>query len=139
MIPLDFETLNIGDELPELAFGSISRHTLALFCGGSGDHNPIHVDSDFAKTAGYDDVFVHGMLSKAILGRMLTNWTEQKNILSFSVRFAAITQVLDEVTASATIADKKVTNGEQTLILDIQTRTQAGTKTLSGRAEILVP
>ena len=28
----------------------------------SGDHNPIHVDIDFAKTAGFPDVFAHGML-----------------------------------------------------------------------------
>ena len=50
----------------------ISRLTLALFAGASGDHNPIHVDLDFARAAGMDDVFAHGMLSMAYLGRMLT-------------------------------------------------------------------
>ena len=69
---LDFSQLNVGDQLPPLEFGAISRHILALYCGGSGDHNPIHVDIDFAKAAGYDDVFAHGMLSMAILGRLLT-------------------------------------------------------------------
>lgn len=139
MLALDFTTLNVGDKLPDLDFGAVSRHTLALFCGGSGDHNPIHVDTDFAKAAGYDDVFVHGMLSMAILGRLLSSWTEQKNVKSFSVRFMAITQVLDEVTASATIAEKISENGEQRLLLDIETRTQTGAKSLSGRAEIIVP
>ena len=136
---LDFAALNIGDELPTLEFGTVTRHILALYCGGSGDHNPIHVDQDFAKSAGYDDVFAHGMLSMAILGRLLTNWTAQENIKSISVRFAAITQVLDEVTASATISDKVVVDGEQRLILDIETTTQTGTKTLTGSAEIIVP
>lgn len=136
---LDFSTLNIGDQLPPLEFGAISRHTLALYCGGSGDHNPIHVDKDFAQAAGYDDVFAHGMLSMAILGRMLANWTPQENIKSFSVRFAAITKVLDEVTASATITDKTSEGGEQLLTLDIQTQTQTGAKTLSGKATIVVP
>jgi len=137
--PLNFADLNIGDELPKLEFGSISRHILALFCGGSGDHNPIHVDSDFAKAAGYDDVFVHGMLSMAILGRLLTNWTDQANIKSLSVRFMAITQVLDEVTASATIKDKTIEDGRQCLLLEIETTTQTGAKSLSGTAEIIVP
>lgn len=136
---LNFAELNVGDSLPSLEFGSISRHILALYCGGSGDHNPIHVDRDFAQNAGYDDVFAHGMLSMAILGRMLTNWTAQEHIKSFSVRFSAITQVLDEVTASATITDKVIADGEQRLVLDVETRTQTGTKTLSGRAEISVP
>ena len=136
---LDFAALNIGDELPTLEFGTVTRHILALYCGGSGDHNPIHVDQDFAKAAGYDDVFAHGMLSMAILGRLLTNWTAQENIKSISVRFAAITQVLDEVTASATISDKEIVDGEQRLTLDIETTTQTGTKTLTGSAEIIVP
>ena len=136
---LKFTALNIGDQLPILEFGAVTRHILALYCGGSGDHNPIHVDQDFAKSAGYDDVFAHGMLSMAILGRLLTNWTAQENIKSISVRFAAITQVLDEVTASATISDKVVVDGEQRLILDIETTTQTGTKTLTGSAEIIVP
>ena len=136
---LDFSQLNVGDQLPPLEFGAISRHILALYCGGSGDHNPIHVDSDFAKAAGYDDVFAHGMLSMAILGRMLTNWTAQENIKSVSVRFVAITKVLDEVTASATISDKTIEDGEQRLTLEIETTTQAGAKTLSGTAIVAVP
>ena len=136
---LDFSQLNVGDQLPPLEFGAISRHILALYCGGSGDHNPIHVDIDFAKAAGYDDVFAHGMLSMAILGRMLTNWTAQENIKSVSVRFVAITKVLDEVTASATISDKTIEDGEQRLTLEIETTTQAGAKTLSGTAIVTVP
>lgn len=139
MEPINFSKLSVGDQLSALEFGTVSRHLLALYCGGSGDHNPIHVDRDFAQAAGYDDVFAHGMLSMAILGRLLTNWTEQKNIKSFSVRFVAITQVLDDVTASATISDKTVEGGEQRLTLDIETRTQTGTKTLSGTAVIIVP
>ena len=145
MIGLDFEKLKIGDQLPELEFGTVSRHILALYCGGSGDHNPIHVDSDFAKAAGYDDVFAHGMLSMAIMGRLLTNWVAQEQIKTFGVRFVAMTQVLDEVTASATIADKAIvtddTTGsdEQRLTLEIETRTQDGTKTLTGSAVIAVP
>lgn len=137
--PLDFASLKIGDQLPALEFGTVSRHTLALYCGGSGDHNPIHVDKDFAQDAGYDDVFAHGMLSMAILGRLLTNWTAQENIKSCSVRFMAITKVLDQVTASATIKDKIAEGNEQRLLLDIETHTQSGTKTLSGSAEIILP
>ena len=56
---MDFSQLKVGDQLPTLEFGVITRHILALYCGGSGDHNPIHVDRDFAKAAGYDDVFAH--------------------------------------------------------------------------------
>jgi len=139
MAQIEFDALSQGDSLPALDFAEISRHTLALYCGGSGDHNPIHVDSDFAMASGYDDVIAHGMLSMAILGRLLTNWTAQENIKSFSVRFVAITRVLDQVTASAKIKEKLSVNGEQRLILDVETHTQSGIKTLAGSAEIVVP
>ncbi len=60
--------------LPPLIVDQISRTTLALFAGASGDHNPIHIDLDVARSAGLDDVFAQGMLSMAYLGRLLTDW-----------------------------------------------------------------
>ena len=66
--------IQVGSEIPALELAPITRFTLALYAGASGDHNPIHIDSDFAKKAGMPDVFAHGMLSMAYLGRMLTNW-----------------------------------------------------------------
>lgn len=71
----------------------ISRLTLALYCGASGDHNPIHVDSDFARAAGYPDVFAHGMLPMAYLARMLTDWVPPEALRSLRVRFTAITRL----------------------------------------------
>jgi acyl dehydratase len=54
------DTLKVGHVLPELKLPPITRYQLALYCGGSGDHNPIHVDIDFAKSAGMKDVFAYG-------------------------------------------------------------------------------
>ena len=71
------ETLNrslaVGERIVHKTFPPITRHTLALYCGASGDHNPIHVDIDFAKAAGFPDVFAHGMLVMAYLGQALTD------------------------------------------------------------------
>ena len=72
--------IQVGTAIPELVMPPISRYTLALYAGASGDHNPIHIDSDFAKKAGMPDVFAHGMLSMAYLGRMLTNWQPQAQV-----------------------------------------------------------
>ena len=41
-------SLGIGDSF-KLTKNPISRTTLALFAGASGDHNPIHIDTDFVK------------------------------------------------------------------------------------------
>ena len=63
-----YNDLNIGDNIPSLVKRPINRTTLALFAGASNDHNPMHIDIDFAKKSGFDDVFAHGMLVMAYLG-----------------------------------------------------------------------
>ncbi len=87
------DTAQIGDTLPSLTFGPISRTTLALYAGASQDHNPIHIDTDFARNAGLDDVFAHGMLSMAQLGRLVTDWAGHGKLRGLSSRFTAITPV----------------------------------------------
>ncbi|WP_409286260.1 MaoC/PaaZ C-terminal domain-containing protein, partial [Pseudomonas aeruginosa] len=78
----------------------ITRHQLALYCGGSGDHNPIHVDLDFAKKFGFKDVFAHGMLSMGFLGRLVTSYAPRDRIRKLGTRFTSITWVGDVITLS---------------------------------------
>src|SRR3546814_8297396 len=54
-----------------------TRGQLALFAGGSGDHNAIHIDRDVAKAKGFGDVIVPAMLVMAQLGKMLTDRSEE--------------------------------------------------------------
>lgn len=96
----------VGDAMPVLQLAPISRTTLALFAGASGDHNPIHIDIDFAQKAGMKDVFAHGMLSMAYLARALAEWVPQRRILTYGVRFAAITQLGDRVQCSGKVVEK---------------------------------
>src|SRR5882757_2228626 len=95
--------VKIGDALPTLRAGPISRSTLALYAGASGDLNPIHIDSDFARMAGVGDVFAHGMLNMAYLGNLLTKWRPQSQLRKYRVRFKNIVQVYDELTCSGAV------------------------------------
>ena len=135
----DFGELKVGDELQGMVFGPVSRHTLALYCGGSGDHNPIHVDSDFAKRAGFDDVFAHGMLSMAVLARQITEWAPQDRLREYNVRFTAITPVNATVTCRGKVADIFEADGESRVRLDVATHIDDGTVTLAGSAVVAMP
>tara|TARA_R110001592_G_scaffold363248_4_gene682181 strand:- start:34624 stop:35025 length:402 start_codon:yes stop_codon:yes gene_type:complete len=126
--------IEAGTSIPPLELAPISRYTLALYAGASGDHNPIHIDSDFAKAAGMPDVFAHGMLSMAYLGRMLTNWQPQAQLRKFSNRFAAITQLQDVITCSGTVVELIDRDGERLARCEIQAATTNGDKTLVGEA-----
>lgn len=129
-----YDAIAVGDTIPPLITDPISRTTLALYCGASGDHNPLHVDVEFANKAGLPDVIAHGMLSMAYLGRALTNWVPIERVRSFSVRFSAVTRVHDVVTCSGRIAEKFIDSGENRVRLELETRTQSGTVTLKGEA-----
>lgn len=99
------ESLQVGTELPAFEPAPVSRLALALYCGASGDHNPVHVDIDFARAAGMEDVIAHGMLSMAWLGHVLTRWVPQQAIRSFDVRFAAMTRVGERIRCSGRVVE----------------------------------
>ena len=124
------ETVALGPD--PLTLDPISRSALALFAGASGDHNPIHIDIDVARVAGFDDVFAHGMLSMAYLARMLARWVPQERIRSYGVRFAAVTPLGAKPTCSGTIIG--IEDGIATV--DLLVRLEDGTVTLSGTATV---
>ena len=129
-------SLAVGDEMPKLVLPPVTRHTLALFCGSSGDHNPLHTDIDNAKAAGLPDVIAHGMLSMAYLGRALTAWIPQDRLRSYSVRFASPTQIRDVVTCSGSVVEKLMIGDESCVRIALQTRTQNDVVTLVGEAVV---
>ena len=126
----------VGDRIVHKEFPPISRHRLALYCGASGDHNPIHVDIDFAKQAGFSDVFAHGMLVMGYLGQALTDAVSPSRIRSFSTRFAAITQLGAALTCEGTVTELIEQGGEKRAKLALTTKDQNGEVKLAGEAVI---
>ena len=111
------KNVTVGMELPPLRIEPITRKTLALFAGASGDHQPSHIDIDAARAKGREDVFAHGMLSMAYLGRMLTDFVPQEKIRSYKARFVTITPIHAQPTCTGRI--KAIQDGLATLELEI--------------------
>jgi acyl dehydratase len=129
-------SVKVGDAIPGLTTEPITRTALALYAGASGDHNPMHIDSDFAKKAGESDVFAHGMLSMAFLSRALLGFAPQSAIRSFGVRFASIVRVGERVTCTGKVTDVFEAHGETRAKLDLTATTSNGTVALKGEAVV---
>lgn len=129
---MDYSTLIAGTELPPLEIGRITRRDLALFAGGSGDHQPVHIDIDAAYARGRDDVIAHGMLSMAYLGRFLANIFPQERLRLFKTRFTAVTPANAEPTCHGQV--KSVENGCATITLKVVLAD--GTVTAQGEAVV---
>ena len=129
-------TAAVGQRVVHKTFPPITRHTLALYCGASGDHNPIHVDLDFARAAGFPDVFSHGMLVMAYLGQALTDAVPPPRLRRFSTRFVAITQLGARLTCEGHVSELIEHNGEPCAKLALTTKDENGDVKLSGEAII---
>ncbi|KQX19618.1 MULTISPECIES: MaoC/PaaZ C-terminal domain-containing protein [unclassified Sphingomonas] len=128
--------LTPGAEVGPLRIEPISRTTLALFAGSSGDHMPLHIDIDVAKSAGMDDVFAHGMLSMAYLGRLLTDSFGVEKLRNYKVRFSAITPVHGQPTCRGTVRSIEEVEGQRLATLDLVVALADGTTTLIGEAVV---
>jgi acyl dehydratase len=129
---LSYHSVNVGDDLPPLSLPPLTRSTLALYAGASGDHNPMHIDIDFARAAGMSDVFVHGMLSMAWLGRLLTHWAPQRDLRE--LRFSALTHVGEHIVCTGRVTAKLERDGEQLIRVAVATANEAGEVKLIGEA-----
>ena len=132
----DLDKVSVGEKIPNLVIEPVTRSTLALYAGASGDHNPIHIDLDFARKAGMNDVFAHGMLIMAYLGRAITNIAPQSSLRNFNVRFSSITNVGNVLTCSGQV--KKIYNhdNKRLVVLDLMVADGTGDIKVSGTATI---
>lgn len=125
-----------GDQLPALQLPPVDRTMLALFAGASGDHNPIHIDIDFARRAGMPDVFAHGMLGMAWLARLLTQWVPQTRLRKYEVRFAGITHLGNAIRCSGEVLELVELDGEACARVAVVAANQYGQNKIIGEAVV---
>jgi acyl dehydratase len=136
MINPTFASIEVGTQLPPFVAPALSRAMLALYAGGSGDHVPLHIDTDYARKAGMPDVFGHGMFVAAWLGRMLTGWVSQERIRKLDLRFVGITHLYNQVSCTGRVVEKLEQDGEQRVRVEIVASNQYGDKKVVGEALI---
>ena len=128
--------LHLGDSF------SVSRQItddlVRRFAELSGDHNPIHLDEEFAKATRFGRRIAHGMLSGALISALIGNeLSEQKIVyLSQTMRFAAPVFIGDIITATATVTN--VRRDKPIVTLQTVCTNQRGEATLDGEAVIMV-
>ncbi len=93
---MNYDDVNVGDEIPARDF-PVQRINLVMYCGASGDFNPIHWNERFAKLVGLPDVIAHGMFTMAEAARVVTDWAGDPGAVeSYKVRFSKPVVVPDD-------------------------------------------
>src|SRR4029077_15737337 len=71
---------------------------ISAYAEASGDHNPIHLDDEFARSVGLPGVIAHGMLQMGILGTVSAQAAGgPEKLRRLSVRFADMVEPGDTV------------------------------------------
>ena len=95
--------LNVGDTASRSK--TITDADIHAFADVSGDHNPLHVDDDFAARTRFGHRIAHGMLSASLISAVLANDLPGHGsiYLGQTLQFVAPVFPGDEVTARVTV------------------------------------
>src|SRR4029078_3050289 len=128
--------LKIGDKFSTPR--EIKDELIRKFAELSGDHNPIHLDEEFAKATRFGRRIAHGMLSGAFISAVLGYEFKERKIvyLSQTMKFTAPAYLDDTVTATATVT--KIREDKGIVPLETVCTNQNGETVVTGEAVVMV-
>jgi 3-hydroxybutyryl-CoA dehydratase len=101
-------SIEVGDQF--LSRKRITEDDVRLFADISGDHNPLHLDADFASKSLFKQRVAHGMLTASLISAALASMSGTIILLNFSLSFEKPVYIGDSLTAKVTV--RKVEGGK---------------------------
>jgi 3-hydroxybutyryl-CoA dehydratase len=97
------EDMSVG--MTEVYTRTVTEADIVLFCGISGDSNPVHLDHEFAKTTMFKGRIAHGMLTASFISTVLGTKLPGPGCvyISQNLRFKAPVRIGDTVKARVTV------------------------------------
>ena len=128
-------TFKVGDSAEITR--TIEQADIDAFAGVTGDHNPVHVDEEFAKTTRFGRRISHGMLTASLISSVLANKLpgEGSVYLGQTLQFVAPVFPGDEITARVTV--KQIREDKPILKLETVCVNQREEIVIRGEATVL--
>ena len=127
--------ISVGD-VAELT-RKIEQSDIDAFASVTGDHNPVHVDEEFAKSTRFGKRIAHGMLTASLISAVLANKLpgEGSVYLGQTLQFVAPVFPGDEITARVTV--KEIRDDKPIVKLETICLNQRGDVVIRGEATVL--
>ena len=123
----------MGYEIPAKDIGPFNQNDLVKYATASGDFNPIHLDKEFAKTMGLDNVIAHGMLIMAHLGKNIANSSSVSFLKYFSVQFCSITTLEERLICKGEVSKIEKNNQKKIITLKLKVLNLSGEVKILGK------
>ena len=130
----------------EIAIGDTATYTRLItnqeveaFAAISGDHNPLHLDPEYATTTAFGECIAHGMLTGALISAAIAMQLPGPGsvYLSQNLQFRAPVFLGDILTVTIEVTDK---HGKRPWVtLDCTVENQEGKAVAKGEAQVAAP
>jgi len=136
MTPVNWDDVEVGTAHARFVDKPLTITDFVRYQGASGDMNPIHHDSEFAKGAGFPTPFAVGMLQAGVLGTYVTDWFGAASVRRFKVQFREQAWPGDVITYEGTVVATREVDGEHLVDLELSATRQTGGTHLKGWATV---
>ena len=130
-------TMKVGDSAEITK--TIEQSDIDAFANVTGDHNPVHVDEEFARTTRFGRRIAHGMLTASLISAVLANKLpgEGSVYLGQTLQFVVPVFAGDEITARVTV--KEIREDKPIVKLETVCVNQRDEVVIRGEATVLLP
>jgi 3-hydroxybutyryl-CoA dehydratase len=141
---MTFDSLAAGDTIEGPKF-AVSRESIRLFCDGSLDYNPLHLDYDYMKNSfgktNFGGIIMHGMNNFGLITRMLTDWAYPAGAIHrrLETRWVKPVKPGDTIQPVGIIKAKQVTQKSRWVLIDVLVKNQNDEKVATGEAMVEFP
>jgi acyl dehydratase len=128
----------VGDEMSPLV-RTVTQEQVNAYAQASGDHNPIHVDPNFARSVGLPGTIAHGLLDMGVLTEAVARWAGgYEQVASVACRFSKPLHPGETVTYTGRVVE--IDEAEGVATLQLQAVSSSGERVLTnGRATVRLP
>ena len=134
-----FADVVVGDQLPPLTV-QVTRADLVKYAGASLDFNPIHWSETTATGVGLPDVIAHGMLTMALVARLVTDWAgDPSALVRYGTKFTRPVVVPDDgVGATVEVTGRVMDKNDEDNTVRLELTAMFAGKTVLGRPTAVV-
>jgi acyl dehydratase len=136
---LCWEDVKEGDEVPRLVKHPL-KCQLSAWAGNADDYNPMHVEEELAKRAGFRTVIVFGPLMVSFMEQMIWDWiTPQGWLAKINVRHSGPGYPDEDMILRGKVVKKYEKDGKHYVDLEISRDSPHLVGGTAGMATVILP
>ncbi len=133
-----WDDVEIGHSLVALTRPPVSRVQLAHFAAATDDFSALHLDDEFAKSAGFGSVFAHNLIVLGLSQDALKAFAHNMTIVSHSGTFLRLTWPGDILSARGVILRRYHKHDEYRIQFSLWVENQNSDLIMRGQATALL-